>query len=370
MTSYTTLHVENFKGIREMALEGLGMVNVFVGGNNVGKTSVLQAIQLASFLDFNEKQLRESFATNHHLKKMTINDMARQTVRMVSELWGERKQAEDLLYIASLNNVWSLMIDQHHVKFSKNDFFSNNHSRKKIKIQAGTDQHGNIVFFMKAYEHQFLATHIFPELKKDVTFLYQLVEKAINNLQKQALINSLKPLQKNLVTIELLNQAIGCQLLGANKLLNVKEMGEGFLKFALLKALLLTLETPYIFIDEIENGFHYSVQEDMWRMVLEAAKNDGTQFFFTTHSYEVLESLNAMTKKITAEWEQAGDANYQEGQIRVGDDKSPMEPVCVFSLAKDTEDVVTYKRFTGRSLSGAIKRQMELRGKGCDDNDN
>jgi AAA15 family ATPase/GTPase len=39
MTSYTTLEVQNFKGIREMTLDGLGMVNV-------GKTSVLQAIAI------------------------------------------------------------------------------------------------------------------------------------------------------------------------------------------------------------------------------------------------------------------------------------------------------------------------------------
>jgi AAA15 family ATPase/GTPase len=59
--------VENFKGIREMKLEGLGMVNVFVGGNNVGKTSVLQAIHLFEWLDLNDEDLTTVINKNPRL---------------------------------------------------------------------------------------------------------------------------------------------------------------------------------------------------------------------------------------------------------------------------------------------------------------
>lgn len=39
-----TLHVENFRALREFRMKGLGRVNLLVGTNNCGKTSVLEAV--------------------------------------------------------------------------------------------------------------------------------------------------------------------------------------------------------------------------------------------------------------------------------------------------------------------------------------
>lgn len=40
------LHIESFRGIRDVKVEGIGQVNLLVGGNNSGKTSVLEAIDV------------------------------------------------------------------------------------------------------------------------------------------------------------------------------------------------------------------------------------------------------------------------------------------------------------------------------------
>src|SRR6185436_8812988 len=45
---FETLTVGSFRGLRETKLEGLGRVNLLVGGSNSGKTSVLEAISLLS----------------------------------------------------------------------------------------------------------------------------------------------------------------------------------------------------------------------------------------------------------------------------------------------------------------------------------
>ncbi len=45
-------------------------------------------------------------------------------------------------------------------------------------------------------------------------------------------------------------------------------------------------------VDEIENGFHYSVLEDVWQaMAIGAEKND-TQIFATTHSFECIQAAH------------------------------------------------------------------------------
>src|SRR5688500_13691121 len=43
-----SLRIKNFRGFRELALDNLGLVNVVVGANASGKTSLLEAIFLAA----------------------------------------------------------------------------------------------------------------------------------------------------------------------------------------------------------------------------------------------------------------------------------------------------------------------------------
>ncbi|MFM7469097.1 MAG: AAA family ATPase [Vampirovibrionales bacterium] len=53
---YQTAHIKNFRGIEELKLDYLGLLNVFVGGNSVGKTSILEALALGtSIIDADEK---------------------------------------------------------------------------------------------------------------------------------------------------------------------------------------------------------------------------------------------------------------------------------------------------------------------------
>jgi hypothetical protein len=43
---YKSIHIQNFRGLRDLQINDLGRVNLIVGANNVGKTSVLEAMWL------------------------------------------------------------------------------------------------------------------------------------------------------------------------------------------------------------------------------------------------------------------------------------------------------------------------------------
>ena len=51
-----------------------------------------------------------------------------------------------------------------------------------------------------------------------------------------------------------------------------------------------------LLVDEIDTGLHYSVMEDMWRMVSERAAALDAQVFATTHSRDCYESLAAVVR--------------------------------------------------------------------------
>src|SRR5579859_1399688 len=46
MEHINELRINGFRGLRDLKIEGLGQVNLFVGNNNSGKTSVLEALSL------------------------------------------------------------------------------------------------------------------------------------------------------------------------------------------------------------------------------------------------------------------------------------------------------------------------------------
>ena len=46
MGPFPELHINSFRGLKDLHLEECGPVNVLVGGNNSGKTSVLEALLL------------------------------------------------------------------------------------------------------------------------------------------------------------------------------------------------------------------------------------------------------------------------------------------------------------------------------------
>ena len=51
MAGLDKLYVDSFRGIRDLLLENLCPINLIVGNNNCGKTSLLEAIELLRFYD-------------------------------------------------------------------------------------------------------------------------------------------------------------------------------------------------------------------------------------------------------------------------------------------------------------------------------
>lgn len=46
MAFLKTVDIKSFRGIRDLSIKKLGSINLIVGDNNCGKTSVLEAIEL------------------------------------------------------------------------------------------------------------------------------------------------------------------------------------------------------------------------------------------------------------------------------------------------------------------------------------
>ena len=68
--------------------------------------------------------------------------------------------------------------------------------------------------------------------------------------------------------------------------LSLSSMGQGIKSLLVLAVSLLATKNGILLVDEIETGLHYKAQTDIWRLIIETAKELNVQVFATTHSWD------------------------------------------------------------------------------------
>jgi AAA15 family ATPase/GTPase len=81
--------------------------------------------------------------------------------------------------------------------------------------------------------------------------------------------------------------------IGLSKKMPVQTMGDGIVKLLSIILCVASNENGILLIDEIENGWHWSVLPKIWKALIAAGKEYNCQIIATTHSYEVMESIKA-----------------------------------------------------------------------------
>ena len=78
------------------------------------------------------------------------------------------------------------------------------------------------------------------------------------------------------------------KLSGAGRATPIKSLGEGATRLFGIALSLANARNGLLLLDESENGVHYSVQQEMWRMILHVAESANVQVVATTHSWDCI----------------------------------------------------------------------------------
>ena len=73
-------------------------------------------------------------------------------------------------------------------------------------------------------------------------------------------------------------------------------LGDGAWRMLAMAIVITQCENGSLFVDEIDTGLHYTVMEDMWRMIFSAAQEFNVQVFATTHSYDCVHSIASICR--------------------------------------------------------------------------
>ncbi len=78
---------------------------------------------------------------------------------------------------------------------------------------------------------------------------------------------------------------------GLDEPIPLRALGDGANRIVGLALALVHAKGGLLLVDEIENGIHYSAQADLWRWIFETAARLRVQVFATTHSYDCIKAF-------------------------------------------------------------------------------
>ena len=118
-------------------------------------------------------------------------------------------------------------------------------------------------------------------------------------------------------------------------------MGDGIRKIVSFLTSIYACRGGVVLIDELSNGFHYSVMKPMWKIVLNAAIKNDVQIFATTHDVDSIRGFQQAAAEIE---------NEEDREIAAG-----------FKLQRIADDELRSYRFSVSQLGYAIGQEMEIR---------
>lgn len=300
---YTSLSIKNFRAFETLEIEGLKRVNLFTGRNNSGKTSVLEAVYLlegehvtlrarrlfetrglaaVSFTRFSSRTmpwatLFRSLGVDGEVRISGLQAAGNTLEVDLSTTLTE----EDRSYVSRVGAPHLDPEDRAILVARKSHFGQKHDAIWVIDAKIHADILGETTLRASSY----LISGMKPshaELSRYFDGL-ELVKGTDPILEALFLID---PNLKGLKT----NTSSGPSLiyadLGGATLLPLAVVGDGMLRMLEIVFAILQNRDKVVLIDEIENGFHYSVLPKVWELIHKLAKQYNVQVFAVTHSHE------------------------------------------------------------------------------------
>ncbi len=284
------IEIIDYKCFKDFKLDGISQINIISGGNNVGKTALLEAILLIE----NTNDLRTFIKAIKYIFKnrsLTIHDVDNYFAKLDLTF---TVNGESIIinhqFIDKLNKIQSTEIQNYN-----NDEFilltKNNELSQIIPFFKSTDQ---MNLSIGTYTNTI--TPFLNSSKPNNKQLTQLYSK-IQDLEIQdEFLKYLQIIDENIVSIEPQVKSEGesslrVTLQHPKQSLLSSELGEGTNRFIEILITILTNKNKVIFIDEIENGIHYSKLKDIWKAIITIVQKENIQLFVTTHDKDTIEAL-------------------------------------------------------------------------------
>ncbi len=267
------MHIKNFKCFDNFSIENLKRVNLIGGKNNVGKTAFMEvcyvnvhAQTLESFLDalINIKTFRD-----------TMNILDDRNRGKVIDIQKIVEHSNRIFTVSNINKAHFKVKKENGIKEYLFEF-----DKKSISVNAK--------------DFYFDAAHTIRNIEfidnyglnnNDIISLYSAIQKKD---KEKYLNNAINAFDGTIKAFKIIDEKPQCKVNG--EYLELFEFGDGLRQYISIICALYSCENGYLFLDEIENGIHYTQFDRLWSLILKISEEQNVQVFATTHSKECIES--------------------------------------------------------------------------------
>lgn len=357
-----SLEVRNFRAFRDLKIDHLGRVNLLVGKNNVGKTSLLEAIWLYANRASTPTFLWDIMTARREVKQPFVN--VRDMLAALKYLFYGRndiRPGQQPIQIGPINapsDTLSIALDWSvtetrdgglHIRpLESGEAYLAENLSPRFTIQAAGETlsypiNPSLLPGILRLNSNAIPCILSPSQGLSGQRLIELWDGiALTNLEDEVLA-ALKLIAPGLVNLTFVSTPLSggdripiVRITGSKEPLPLYSLGEGMLRALGISLALVNVKDGLLLIDEFENGLYYTVQPEIWRFIFRVARNLNVQVFATTHSWDCIDAF-----------QKAANSAYQEEGLLI-------------RLESKLNDIVA-TLYDGRSLSIATREHIEVR---------
>ena len=359
---FKSIKIKHFRGIKSLEIDDLARVNLFVGKNNCGKTSLLESVLFLTgmgnphlaitigrsrgIVPKESSDWEDYFQARDHEQEMVFSTTQRKGKRQlkVSPLLSNSielsmKGPIDLNREQSSRSISTgedIIGFNYDFNVAKTPGKSSNYQAKVYQGQVGD----NLNFKHEPdenYSESLRGLYLVPS-----GYDSPLVDKMLNAKRKDLLLRALRFIDPDIRDIKTGADGFISVDIGLDRFIPINLLGSGIARILDMLSSIEGHREGIIAIDEIENGLHFSTMKEMWKIILEHSAECGTQVFATTHDGDVVQSLTEVlnTEDCPDDWQQ--------------------EAVCFHLLKHDSGEVEAF-RYPYYSLQKLKNADIDIR---------
>lgn len=377
-----SLEIKNFKNFERLKLNDLANINLIVGKNNVGKSALLEAISIfASNGDLESiKSILESRGESIQFHSSVENRAEKELERFLSLYRGKDMQA--FLYNPIEISADGLIDEEERfamqlVRYIKDteidaEGLERAYTRILDEDEADAIENADIQLGLLLTYVNRKTLYTFSGLSRKKTIESStpceyvrtnqimgdknpgLFDKIALTPNEKYIVEALKIIEPQIEDINFLkdDKVMGSSLNSddrvpfvvfpsSTKRHRLSSMGDGINRILTIILAMLNCKNGILLIDEFENGLHYSVQYELWKIIFRLSEQLNIQVFATTHSLDTLQSLSRLISE------------YPEEDMN--------DKAACFYLQRTTDGTINNYRYAADNIKVLIAEGEEIR---------
>ncbi len=375
------IDIKNYKGFKHLALENLSRINLFVGKNNVGKSSLLEAISILC----HKYNVPDYIFRNRNELLRSNEDGDQLCYRWLFPGFSDEVSEENKIEISSKEDGASASVS---LQFTYYTTVEIRNSEGEIELQKKMIEGYQVPQDGQVYKKGMRIKtndgvnnlHIFHPPFNISTSTYHQDGRVIlrGSLRLQAIHKPCEYIQPSELTridnsgrfdaisvagkeafvieaLQIFNPDIEqliyvgsplripyVKLKGTEEKVPLRSMGDGINRVLTIVLAMIQCENDgVLLIDEFENGLHYTVQYQLWKIIYRLAEQLNIQVFVTSHSIDTLRGLSKLI------------SDYPEDEMK--------EKVACYYLQNTKDNVIKSYRYDAANFEFLINQGEEIR---------